>query len=59
MKQNAGEFEKFDAGMKQVLSVSRVELKAREEEWKKQRLEKKKGKAKTSFPATAASSTRT
>jgi hypothetical protein len=35
------EFQKFDAGMKTVLSGSREELKRREEEWKEQQAEKK------------------
>ena len=31
------EFEQFDRGVRRVLSVSREELKRREEEWKRQR----------------------
>ena len=30
------EFEKFDAGVRKILSVSREELKRREEEWRKE-----------------------
>jgi len=33
----ASEFKKFDATVRKVLSVSREELKRREEEWKRQR----------------------
>jgi hypothetical protein len=50
MKNN--EFDKFDATMRRVLSVSREELQRREEEWKRQRARKKR--AKTS-PASRAS----
>ena len=39
------EFEKFDAVMRQVLSVSHNELKKREKEWKKRRKVKKLAKA--------------
>ena len=48
------EFEKFDATVRKVLSVSREELKRREEEWKRQRQIAKKKRAKTS-PASRAS----
>ena len=51
------EFEKFDNGMKTVLSVSREELKRREEEWKKTREAKRKPKAPAS-PASVSSSNR-
>lgn len=30
------EFDKFDAGVRKILSVSREELKRREEEWRKE-----------------------
>jgi hypothetical protein len=46
------EFEKFDATMRIVLSVSHEELQRREAEWKRNR--KKKKRAKTS-PASRAS----
>ena len=36
------EFEKFDATVRKVLSVSHDELKRREAEWKQRKLEKKK-----------------
>ena len=49
---NTGEFERFDAGMRTVLTVSREELKKREAEWKKERAEKRATKA--SSPASAA-----
>jgi hypothetical protein len=47
MTQVSRESDKFDEAMKQVLSVSHKELKAREEKWKKQRKSRKKKKAKT------------
>lgn len=53
------EFDRFDVGMKTVLSISREELKRREEEWKKNRPQRKKGKAKTASPAPASSSNHT
>ena len=37
MKTTASEFDRFDAGVRKVLSVSRDELKRREDEWKRQR----------------------
>lgn len=37
MKRTAQEFERFDATIRRVLSVSRDELKKREAEWKRQR----------------------
>ena len=36
------EFEKFDATMRKVLSVSHDELKRREQEWKRERAKKKR-----------------
>ena len=39
------EFEKFDAAMNKILSVSHKELQAREKEWKKQRKRKKRAKS--------------
>ena len=48
------EFDKFDAVMKRVLSVSHDELKRREAGWKKDRHRAKKKRAKTS-PASRAS----
>ena len=39
------EFEKFDAVMRKVLSVSHDELKVREAEWKRQRAKKKRAKS--------------
>jgi len=47
------EFQKFDAGMRAVLSVPREELKAREEQWKRERAGKKRAKPKASSPASA------
>jgi hypothetical protein len=45
MKQTAREFERFDAGVRKILTVSREELKRREEEWKRQRAgEKPRGR---------------
>jgi hypothetical protein len=49
------EFEKFDAVMKKVMSVSHDELVRREKEWQKQRQRSKKKRAKTS-PASRVSS---
>jgi len=41
------EFDKFDAVMKKVLSVSHDELKRREREWKRKRAKKKRSKSST------------
>lgn len=38
------EFKNFDAAIRKILSVSHEELKRREEEWKRQRQEKRKAK---------------
>jgi hypothetical protein len=46
------EFDKFDAGVRKILSVSRDELQKREKQWKREQAEKKR--AKTS-PASHAS----
>ncbi len=43
MKSNP-EFEKFDAVMKKVMSVSHEELQKREKEWKRKRARKKTGR---------------
>lgn len=48
------EFERFDATVRKVLSVSHDELIRREKEWKKQRRRTKQKRAKTS-PASRAS----
>jgi hypothetical protein len=48
------EFARFDATVRKVLSVSHEELKRREAEWKRQRRQAKKKRAKTS-PASRAS----
>ncbi len=47
------DYEKFDATVRKILSVSHDELKAREAKWKKQRAKKKRAK---SSPASRASS---
>jgi hypothetical protein len=54
------EFEKFDAGVRKILSVSREELRRREEQWKRERAGKAKPgpKPKTS-PSARASGTKT
>jgi len=52
MAKETSEFQKFDAVMTKVLSVSHDELKRREREWKRKRARKKR--AKTS-PASRAS----
>jgi hypothetical protein len=36
------EFENFDAGVRKILSVSRDELKRREEQWQRERADKKR-----------------
>jgi hypothetical protein len=38
------EFEKFDATVRRILSVSHDELKRREKEWKRKRTKKKQAK---------------
>jgi hypothetical protein len=38
----SSEFENFDAGVRKILSVSRDELKRREEQWKQERAGKAK-----------------
>ena len=48
------EFDKFDAGVRKILSVSRDELQKREEQWKREQAEKKR--AKTSPAARASDS---
>lgn len=40
------EYDKFDAALSQILSVSHDELKRREAEWKKQKDRKRKKRAK-------------
>lgn len=47
------ESEKFDTTVRQVLSVSREELRRREQEWKRKRAQKKRAKI---SPASRASS---
>jgi hypothetical protein len=54
MATNNSEFEKFDATVRKVLSVSHDELVRREKEWKRKRKLAKKKRAKTS-PASRAS----
>jgi hypothetical protein len=46
MKREQSEFEKFDAVMGKILSVSHDELKAREAQWKKDRKRTKEKRAK-------------
>lgn len=50
--EHKSEFERFDTTVRKVLSVSHDELKRREEEWKRQRAEKKRAKT---LPASRAS----
>lgn len=38
------ELEKFDAGVRKILSVSREELKRREEQWKREKESRKQAK---------------
>jgi hypothetical protein len=45
------EFTRFDAGVRQILSVSREELKRREEEWKREQEDKKQARAASRAPA--------
>jgi len=40
------EFERFDAAIRQIFSVSRPEFKRREDEWKKRKAAKKQAKTK-------------
>jgi hypothetical protein len=40
----SSEFSKFDSAMRKILTVSREELKRREEEWKRLRQQKRKAK---------------
>jgi hypothetical protein len=47
------EFDKFDAAVRKLMTVSRDELKRREVEWKRQRAKKKRAKI---SPASRASS---
>lgn len=42
---NSAEFSKFNASIEKILSVPHAELKRREEEWKKQRRQKKHKRA--------------
>jgi len=44
MTKDKSEFEKFDATVRKVLSVSREELKQREEEWKRIHANRKAGR---------------
>jgi hypothetical protein len=48
MKPKSPEFQRFDAAMSKILSVSHDELKRREEEWKKQRKAKRNKREKGS-----------
>jgi hypothetical protein len=48
-----GEFQKFDAVMRKVLTVSRAELAKREKEWKRQRARKKRAKLSPASRASA------
>ncbi len=54
MKQPSSEFEKFDAVVHKVFSVSHDEIVKREKEWKRKRQREKQKRAKTS-PASRAS----
>ena len=45
------DFEKFDAVMTKLLSVSHDELKRREREWKRKRARKKRAKTSPAFRA--------
>lgn len=47
------EFERFDATMRKVLSVSHDELQRREKEWKRKRARKKRAKKPASPASTA------
>jgi len=53
-KSKVSEFEKFDAKMRTILSVSREELQKREAEWKRNH-KKKRWKSKTSAAGRASS----
>jgi hypothetical protein len=41
---SSSEFTKFDAGVRKILSVSREELKRREEQWKREKEARKQAK---------------
>lgn len=45
------EADKFDAGVRKILSVSREELKRREEQWKRERAKEKRAKTSTASRA--------
>jgi hypothetical protein len=49
------EAQRFDAGLRKILSVSHEELQRREEQWKRNRAAKKRAKA---SPASRASKTK-
>jgi hypothetical protein len=44
-QEEASEFQKFDAVMRKILTVSKEELKKREKEWKRKRERAKKKRA--------------
>ena len=54
-RSDSSEFQKFDAVMRKVLSVSHDELQQREKEWKRKRAKKKRAKT---APASRASATK-
>jgi U3 small nucleolar ribonucleoprotein component len=52
MSETKPEFEKFDAAVRKILTVSHEELQRRDKEWKRKRARKKRAK---SSPASRAS----
>jgi hypothetical protein len=48
------QFNKFDAGVRKILSVSREELKRREEQWKRDKESRKQAKTLPVSPASRA-----
>lgn len=51
MTKSNPEFERFDATMRKVLTVSHEELKRREEKWRRGRAKKKRAKTSPAFHA--------
>lgn len=51
MTKDHNEFQKFDAVMRTVLSVSHDELQRREKEWKRKQARKKRAKTSPAFRA--------
>lgn len=48
------EFKKFDDAVRNILTVSKPELKRREEEWKRNKTKKKRDRSDPAYPGLAA-----